>query len=87
MLVDLMRNDLGRVAEIGSVEVVAPLTVEPYAKLHHLVTTVRARTRPGTDLGAVLRVKDAEQLEVRVFEASQKSFTSAESTKAVHYFL
>ena len=55
MIVDLMRNDLGRVAEIGSVEVVAPLTVEPYAKLHHLVTTVRARTRPGTDLGAVLR--------------------------------
>jgi len=39
------------------------------------------------NLGAVLRVKDAEQLEVRVFEASQKSFTSAESTKAVHYFL
>ena len=39
------------------------------------------------NLGAVLRVKDAEQLEVRVFKASQKSFTSAESTKAVHYFL
>ena len=39
------------------------------------------------NLGAVLRVQDAEQLEVRVFEASQKSFTSAESTKAVHYFL
>ena len=39
------------------------------------------------NLGAVLRVRDAEQLEVRVFEASQKSFTSAESTKAVHYFL
>lgn len=55
MIVDLLRNDLARVARTGSVTVVDPLRVEPYAKLHHLVTTVRARTRPdapdGTELG------------------------------------
>ncbi|MEM9073523.1 MAG: anthranilate synthase component I family protein [Myxococcota bacterium] len=54
MIVDLMRNDLGRLAEVGSVEVVRPLDVEPYAKLHHLVTTVRATTRPGTTLEDVV---------------------------------
>ncbi len=54
MIVDLMRNDLSRVAEIGSVEVLRPLSVEPYAKLHHLVTTVRCNTRPGTTLQSVL---------------------------------
>ncbi len=55
MIVDLMRNDLGRVAQVGSVKVVAPLTVEPYAKLSHLVSTVRATTREGTTLGDVLK--------------------------------
>ena len=54
MIVDLVRNDLGRVAVIGSVEVEALLEVEPYAKLQHLVSTVRATTREGTDLSALL---------------------------------
>ena len=55
MIVDLVRNDLARVAEVGTVKVEAPLAVEPYAKLQHLVSTVRAVTRAGTTLGDVLR--------------------------------
>ncbi|HMI94005.1 MAG TPA: anthranilate synthase component I family protein, partial [Polyangiales bacterium] len=54
MIVDLMRNDLGRVARIGSVSVPEVLAVEPYAGLHHLVSTVHCHTRPGVSLRDVL---------------------------------
>ena len=54
MIVDLMRNDLGRVARIGSVEVPEIMAVEPFAGLHHLVSTVRCRTRPEATLRDVL---------------------------------
>ncbi len=54
MIVDLMRNDLSRVAEVGSVRVEQPLRVEPFAALSHLVSTVRCRTRIGTSLSAIL---------------------------------
>ncbi len=54
MIVDLMRNDLSRVAEIGTVEVEAPLRVEPFAGLSHLVSTVRCRTREGLGLRAIV---------------------------------
>lgn len=47
MIVDLMRNDLGRVAEIGTVQVKAPLVVEPFSGLYHLVSTVCCTTREG----------------------------------------
>jgi para-aminobenzoate synthetase component 1 len=58
MIVDLLRNDLARVASTGSVAVVDPLRVEPYAKLHHLVTTVRARTRPDAPDDAELGLRE-----------------------------
>ena len=54
MIVDLMRNDLGRVAQTGTVKVDAPLIVEPFTGLYHLVSTVSCTTRPEVSLEAVL---------------------------------
>ncbi len=51
MIVDLMRNDLGRVAAVGSVTVPALFEAETFATVHHLVSEVRAQLRPG--LGAI----------------------------------
>ena len=49
MLVDLGRNDLGRVAEYGSVNVDKLMTVEKYSHVQHLVSSLSARLRPGLD--------------------------------------
>ncbi|HKP84542.1 MAG TPA: anthranilate synthase component I [Blastocatellia bacterium] len=49
MLVDLGRNDLGRVADYGSVEVTDLMTVERYSHVMHLVSGIKARLRPGKD--------------------------------------
>lgn len=55
MIVDLMRNDLSRVAEPGSVRVAAPFAVETYPTVHQMVTTVHARLQPGADARDLLR--------------------------------
>jgi para-aminobenzoate synthetase component I len=47
MIVDLVRNDLGRVCDFGSVEVPALLALEHHPGLVHLVSTVRGRLRTG----------------------------------------
>jgi anthranilate synthase component 1 len=54
MLVDLGRNDVGRVSAYGSVDVRALMTVERYSHVMHLVSEVRGQLRPGTDALAAL---------------------------------
>jgi anthranilate synthase component 1 len=49
MLVDLGRNDLGRVSEYGSVQVEELMTIERYSHVQHLVTSLRGRLRDGLD--------------------------------------
>jgi anthranilate synthase component 1 len=57
MLIDLERNDLGRVCEAGSVRVDEFMTIESYSHVHHIVSNVRGRLRadvtPGNVLAAV----------------------------------
>lgn len=55
MIVDLMRNDLSRVAEAGTVSVADPFAVETYPTLHTMVTTVRATMREGADTRGLVR--------------------------------
>ena len=55
MIVDLARNDLGRVATPGTVHVTARHDLESYATVHHLVATVRARLAPELDRFDALR--------------------------------
>jgi anthranilate synthase component 1 len=55
MLVDLARNDVGRVAEIGSVQLSDLLTVEYYSHVMHLSSTVTGRLRPGLTAFDALR--------------------------------
>jgi len=55
MLVDLGRNDLGRVCEHGSVRVDELMSVERYSHVMHLVSNVRGRLVPGRDQFDVLR--------------------------------
>jgi anthranilate synthase component 1 len=49
MLVDLGRNDLGRVSDYGSVKIESLMSVERYSHVQHLETTLRARLRDGLD--------------------------------------
>ncbi len=55
MLVDLGRNDLGRVCEYGSVTVPTMMTVERYSHVMHIVSDVRGRIQPTHDAFSLLR--------------------------------
>ncbi len=55
MLVDLGRNDIGRVAEYGTVEPTALLRVEKYSHVLHLVSDIRGKVRSGVSALQVLR--------------------------------
>jgi anthranilate synthase component I len=55
MLVDLGRNDLGRVCEYGTVTVPAMMTIERYSHVMHIVSDVRGKPKPGQDAFSLLR--------------------------------
>jgi anthranilate synthase component 1 len=55
MLVDLGRNDVGRVAETGTVRVTEQMVIERYSHVMHIVSNVEGKLRPGLDALDVLR--------------------------------
>ncbi|MDA3850235.1 MAG: chorismate-binding protein [Spirochaetaceae bacterium] len=55
MLVDLARNDLGRICQAGSVEVTALRTIERYSKVMHIVSEVKGTLKPGVGADEVIR--------------------------------
>ena len=55
MIVDLVRNDLGRVAVTGSVEATRLFEIESYPTVHQMVSTVSAKLRPGTSVRGLLQ--------------------------------
>jgi len=55
MLIDLERNDLGRVCEPGSVDVDEMMVLESYAHVHHIVSNVRGRLRDDVSPGDAIR--------------------------------
>jgi len=55
MLVDLARNDLGRVCEPGSITLERSMTVERYSHVMHIVSSVHGRLRADRDAAALLR--------------------------------
>lgn len=69
MLIDLGRNDVGRVSKIGKVQVTDQMVIERYSHVMHIVSNVQGEVRDDVDALDVLR-----QLSLQVhFQVRQKS--------------
>ena len=55
MIVDLLRNDLGRIAETGTVSVNDLFAVETYPTVHQMVSTVRAKMKPDVSVAGIVK--------------------------------
>jgi anthranilate synthase component 1 len=55
MLIDLERNDLGRICDYGTIKVDELMAVESYQHVHHIVSNVRGKLRKGVTPGQVIR--------------------------------
>lgn len=55
MIVDLLRNDISRISEVGTLDVPELFRIETYPTLHTMVSRVRARLAPGTGLPDIMR--------------------------------
>jgi para-aminobenzoate synthetase len=55
MIIDLQRNDLGRICEIGSIEVTQPRIIEAHPTVYHSVATVEGMLRPDVSFADVVR--------------------------------
>jgi anthranilate synthase component 1 len=55
MLMDLGRNDVGRIADVGSVKVTENMNIEYYSHVMHIVSNVEGRIKPGCDAMDVFR--------------------------------
>ena len=55
MIVDLLRNDLSRISEIGSVKVTDLFTVETYPTLHQMTSTIESQLTPGTQFSNIIQ--------------------------------
>ncbi|MDC9726879.1 MAG: aminodeoxychorismate synthase component I [Candidatus Thioglobus sp.] len=55
MLLDLERNDLGRVCEYGSIEVNEVMTLETYPYVHHIVSNIKGTLKPDTHVDQLIR--------------------------------
>jgi anthranilate synthase component 1 len=55
MLIDLARNDIGRIAQVGTVKVTDQMIIEKYSHVQHIVSNVEGLLQPGLDAIDVLR--------------------------------
>lgn len=55
MIVDLLRNDLGRVSETGTVRVPGLMRLESFATVHQMVSTIVGRRKPSIGVGEAIR--------------------------------